>query len=86
MTDEYVPRTQDVKNCYVFAGAGPDGSTVKPARVLRHEFDRWLEAHDREVAAKAWDEGCDACEEFVDGPDWAPAPTNPYRADGDAVT
>lgn len=57
---EYVPRTQDVRNCYVFAGAGPDGSTVKPARVLRHEFDTWLAARiAREAAVRALREAAD---------------------------
>lgn len=50
---EYMPTTEDVKNCYVYAGEGLDGNTVKPVRTARSEFDRWLSDHDRKVAAEA---------------------------------
>lgn len=69
---EYTPRTQDIKNCYVYAGMNPDGSTVAPERVLRSEFNRWLAAHDATVKAGALRE---AAEDFqkawpVYGDDW----------------
>lgn len=38
-----------------------------------------MTATDRQIAAEAWDEGWDACMEYVDGPDWGQAPPNPYR-------
>jgi hypothetical protein len=37
---------------------------------------------DRAAAERAWDEGHEACSEFVDGPDWAEPPANPYRESG----
>jgi len=38
-------------------------------------------AADRDRAEKEalWDEGYDAASEFMDGPDWAEPPINPYR-------
>lgn len=47
MSDQYVPATEDFENCYVYAGENPDGSPVAPERLLRSEFQRWL---DREIA------------------------------------
>lgn len=46
-------------------------------------FDRWLAARDREVAARAWDEG--AQHVYAEGrclfaQDGDPCPANPYRA------
>lgn len=45
------------------------------------EFDRWLEAHDREVAAKAWDEGWDR-HVFFDQEDYGKGSLNPYKNGG----
>lgn len=48
-------------------------------------FDRWLAAHDREVAAKAWGEGFDAA--YYEARMWGHVdcwegwPDNPYRKD-----
>lgn len=49
---------------------------------------QWLDAHDREVAAKAWDEGHKAgwehCQDGNYGTDWWDDDTpNPYRPEGD---
>lgn len=74
MTD-YTPTTEQIRSAFAnraYTDAGVDEFLV--------QFDRWLKAHDRAVAAKAWDEGFDKCAEYVNGPDWAPAPPNPYRA------
>ena len=30
-------------------------------------FDRWLAEHDRQVAERAWDEGCEAAARFHEG-------------------
>lgn len=74
MADDYTPTTDDV-----FAALHEAGIDTAPAY-------RWLAAHDREVAAKAWDEGREAvAKALLDPPDenWRrPLMTNPYRADG----
>ena|SRR5699024_127636 len=49
---------------------------------------QWLDAHDREVAAKAWDEGHKAgwehCQDGNYGTDyWDDDTPNPYRAEAD---
>ena len=38
-------------------------------------------AHDRKIAAEAWDQGYESAVEFTTGPDWGASPQNPYRAD-----
>lgn len=49
----------------------------------QEKFDRWLEAHDREVAAKAWDEGASAlADSFWDGPESGNPGVNPYKNGG----
>lgn len=53
MSDEYTPTTEDVENCYVYAGLNPDGSTVAPEHVLRAEFDRWV-TQERAQQARFW--------------------------------
>ena len=60
MSDEYTPTTGVVKHKYVLErmmDADRDGVPVMPTRRFHDEFTRWLTAHDREVASKAWDEG-----------------------------
>lgn len=51
---DYTPDTDEVKIHYAY----PYRDDLKDTK--RAEFDRWLAAHDREVAAKAWAEGYDA--------------------------
>ena len=70
MADEFTPTTEQVREAASLNG----GIAVEP-----DAFDRWLAAHDRETAARAWDEGYTAG--YVDGaddrdPDESP---NPYR-------
>lgn len=48
MADEYTPTTEDVREWYADSVDRLGGEA---------EFDRWLAAHDRETAARAWDEG-----------------------------
>lgn len=50
---EYTP-TKDAVRCFYVAARKKDDDEAAL------EFDRWLEAHDREVAAEAWDEGVEA--------------------------
>ena len=50
---EYVPTTEDVREDFAYPWEG--FTQDKPAR--QAAFDAWLEAHDREVATNAWDEG-----------------------------
>ena len=62
--DEYTPTTEQMRD---FVGG-----------VVQAEFDRWLTAHDRVVAANAWDEGAKSA-----SPDWYwhddGKSENPYR-------
>ena len=51
--NEYTPTTESIRDCYVFSREHPDGTFIASQREHEAEFDRWLEAHDREVAAKA---------------------------------
>ena len=79
MSDEYTPTTEQVLGGYIFDRLEIGGVLVDKSTA---EFTRWLEAHDREVAEKAWDE---AAEEFTDrtwsSPRGLPVdpPANPYR-------
>lgn len=58
MTDEYTPTAESVRDAYCHLQQTVLGERGHPAHERFHaEFDRWLEAHDREVAARAWDEG-----------------------------
>lgn len=73
---DYTPTTEEVREEYVSQGWGPDGSLYvenDPAA-----FDRWLTAHNRKIAARAWEEGWDACVEYMNGPDWGQSLPNPY--------
>ena len=83
MADEYVPTTREMESAYVCdsLGAGIDEAEA------RRRFSRWIAAHDRETAARAWDEGfeeprecCGLCPlrscPWDNGGD---GPTNPYR-------
>lgn len=53
MADEYVPTTREMESAYVCdsLGAGIDEAEA------RRQFSRWIAAHDRETAARAWDDG-----------------------------
>lgn len=80
---EYLPTTDDIKTIYARA----------MSRVGREDidhysaFDRWIVEHDREVAAKAWEEGfeeprecCGLCPK--DSCPWdngQGGPSNPYE-------
>lgn len=53
MTD-YTPTTENVRNSYAgWADVQGREDDLYKTRALEREFDRWLAAHDREVAAKA---------------------------------
>ena len=76
--DDFTPTTEDVRLIWIVSQTGC---------TARAEFDRWLAAHDRETAARAWDEGfeeprecCGLCPlrscPWDNGGD---GPTNPYR-------
>lgn len=60
-----------------------DGAHSLGAGALSEALQPWLAAHDREVAAKAWDEG--ARHVYTEGGkcsfarDGDPCPYNPYR-------
>lgn len=47
-SEVYTPTTDEVRNDYLRMGRRSEKAA---------EFDRWLAAHDRTVAAKAWTEG-----------------------------
>ena len=77
--DEYTPTMDEVRTAYK-AGGGYRW----PER--GEQFNRWLAAHDRELAALAWDKGYSEAVDFERG--WLhavksggtvpPKPTNPY--------
>lgn len=54
---EYTPTTEEVRGGYAY-----DGWLHKPVQVRLNGFDRWLEAHDREVKAQALQEAADRLE------------------------
>jgi hypothetical protein len=78
MSDEYTPTTEPVRGHFAASPMAPS-----PREFAREAFDRWLAARDREVAAKAWDEG--ARHVYTEGGkcsfarDGDPCPYNPYR-------
>ena len=58
---DYTPTTEEVRCMYMLcasypAKALPDRNLI-PSKIALKQFDRWLAAHDREIAEKAWDEG-----------------------------
>lgn len=76
MFTPYTPTTDDLRTQY--AQRFPDVEGAK------QDFDRWLAAHDSQVAANAWDIGFHAGVNHELG-DWEIAPdpiANPYRIAG----
>lgn len=69
MADEYTPTTEQVRTHWTDVGFAGDGES----------FDRWLAAHDRETAARAWDEGYQASTDAELGHIAPAGATNPYR-------
>ena len=53
---EYTPRTAEVRADYIACNSSPRENLVDdelvPVHTSRKWFDRWLAAHDREVAAR----------------------------------
>lgn len=90
MGDEYTPTTDEIRRDWVQLSADAYSLVTDDAdEVAVAEFDRWLEAHDREVAEKAWDEGQKSGMRYTDrmraayeiGRPELPGPPsiNPYR-------
>lgn len=83
MTDEWTPTTENVR----FAFSGCVEVSEAQIRMKRHgaAFDRWLAAHDREVAEKAWDEGHNAGwnEGVENAQGYFSQHDNPYREGSD---
>lgn len=75
MADEYVPTTDVVRDAVTFPGR----RLGEPRDMTEAAFDRWLAAHDREVAEKAWDEGYDTAIRDED----RGSSINPYRSSSD---
>lgn len=80
---EYTPTTEQVREAY---SLDPYIDYYDPVNAgalhaqARRDFDRWLAAHDRETARKAWDEAADTYErDALIG--WATdtPPSNPYK-------
>ena len=78
---EYTPTTDEVREAFRAAMLHPDDLDLDDAP--GQAFDRWLAAHDREVAERAWDEATDTLSPHRE--DVAPAAVadlerrNPYR-------
>lgn len=67
---DYTPTTDDqMRLAFVLSIPRPESGGA---------WDRWLAAHDRKVAAKAWWQGVYAHRDHTNG---GPQPTNPYRED-----
>lgn len=65
---DYVPTAEDIRGGYAqsrMLSAWHSGG-LEQAREAEVEFDRWLEAHDREVAARELREAVDKGGEWVD--------------------
>lgn len=56
--DEYTPKTENIRLGYAYRPNLPEGE--RHHQPLLDEFDRWLKAHDAEVAAKAVEAVADA--------------------------
>jgi hypothetical protein len=75
--------TDRIRNLYSWAFAWRTSDDVEHGETdlsavrdkQRAEFDRWLADRDKEVAARAWDEG------YGDDTDVHTPRTNPYRGD-----
>ena len=67
---DYTPTTEEVRCMYMLcasypAKALPDRNLI-PSKIALKQFDRWLAAHDREIAARALDDFAEtALEKFV---------------------
>lgn len=55
---DYTPTTDEVREAWADSRWDPFGERKWSDHAA--EFDRFLAAHDREVAARAWDEGAEA--------------------------
>lgn len=83
MNEEYTPTDQQVIDDYMpdEDDIGWDHRTMSIGEWKRLKiaaFDRWLAAHDAQIAADAWEEGWNA---GVDDANFGPRPKtgNPYR-------
>tara|TARA_R110002124_G_scaffold163088_1_gene330401 strand:- start:2864 stop:3166 length:303 start_codon:yes stop_codon:yes gene_type:complete len=82
---EYTPTIEVIRE-YVMVGdpkpwEAPSPEVDERERRRGEAFDRALAAHDREVAAKAWDEGLDAGRDrWMDHREFGDPPVNPYAA------
>jgi hypothetical protein len=54
MSEQYTPDTDEIREQFLWEFTGEKEGKAAAA------FDRWLAAHDAEVAAAAWDEGHNA--------------------------
>lgn len=58
MSDEFTPTTEQVRDGYRYDPEAEWRDPITPHHIINgRAFDRWLAAHDRVVAANAWDEG-----------------------------
>lgn len=82
---DYTPTTEEMRQAWagqLVQSATPNCFELIDEGQASDEFDRWLVARDREVAARAWDEG--AQHVYAEGKclfaqDGDPCPANPYR-------
>ncbi len=86
MVDEYTPGRDKVRDAYV---RGMRQAFIASAAEHADEFDRWLAARDREVAAKALRDAADEAQQgFVDeqqGIGFARVRTDWLRARADRI-
>ena len=72
MSEEYTPTTDMIRRAYVYERVA--NGMGEPLPVAEAEYDRWLEAHDREVAEKTLRDAVGAVgsgRRVPDEPEWA---------------
>jgi hypothetical protein len=86
MTNEFTPTMGGIRDCYVYML--DDGNSSSGRHEALREFNRWLAAHDAEVAATALREAADSLEawETVGGRYLVAACANRLRDRADELT
>lgn len=89
---EWVPTTEQVRAAFAHhygrMAAFTDEELPEAVANFRLDFDSWLAEHNRQLAARAWDEGYrdgvrDEARAYGSDQEEPPTP-NPYREEGEA--
>jgi len=74
----YTPTTEEIEESYIYQQYDANRRYVS-AKEAGEAFDRWLSEHDREVVAKAWQEGYADCMDYHMSNGLKGAEANPYK-------